>query len=581
MDGMNTLEEAVEAETRAILDRIERLAMISALIMLCAAAWLAWPTLMSAMDGGSLIQGIGYSLIILTWGIFVQDLGLMDGRAKTRVAAVTTIAYLPILVMGIPHLFGDTLEFIGALLMICVSGSLFVSSRKMLIGGIEVMRFRSVMGLLSVAIAIPITIGNDLTQFSGILQLSFCGIGVLLVITDWFSSDNHRAERKLFDRRLNALENRILELKSQGSSVDQAASLIMTAREEGHRDPPWGMKLLNEAEEDIERSLSLAGDVEIIRDDALDSVETAENIAPIVKRPRKAWNMGIREVELGSLREGETLFRQAKKRANEIIEWWEKAENAIREGSAKLAKSDHPPVHLEELLVEAKKKLNSEQPKKAWELAIVIPNQLNASDDALDNAANSLKDAKRQLKAANGIHKSPLKERLVHAEKALESGDHAQAKGLADGVVREINSEREAMEDVRRALRQKVHLISRWNTRDDSQEWDAKLVELEKFADEKQWSHAAVLLERLTKELDSEGKAEEEANELLTYVKDGWKTLRNQCEASGIKATDDERRSCEEAVAIAEEAIKGGNIDHALESLGLADEFMEKLRRRV
>ena len=128
-------------------------------------------------------------------------------------------------------------------------------------------------------------------------------------------------------------------LKSQGSAVDQAASLVMTAREEGHRDPDWGMKLLDEADDDIERSLSLADDVEIIKNDALQAVETAEEIAPIVKRPRKAWDMGQREVELGSLREGEALFRQAKKRAMEVIEWWEKAEEAIREASALLSNS--------------------------------------------------------------------------------------------------------------------------------------------------------------------------------------------------------------------------------------------------
>ncbi len=146
-------------------------------------------------------------------------------------------------------------------------------------------------------------------------------------------------------------------MKSNGSAVDQAASLVMTAREEGHRDPTWGMRLLDEADDDIERSLSLAGDVEAIKSDSLDAVNTAEDIAPIAKRPRKAWDMGQREVELGSLREGEALFRQAKKRANEIIEWWAKAEEAIRVGAALLAKSPHAQESMEELISDAKKKL--------------------------------------------------------------------------------------------------------------------------------------------------------------------------------------------------------------------------------
>ena len=59
---------------------------------------------------------------------------------------------------------------------------------------------------------------------------------------------------------------------------------------------------------------------------------------------------------------------------------------------------------------------------------------------------------------------------------------------------------------------------------------------------------------------------------------DEWKTLRNQCDASGIKVDDEERRSTEEAIGIAQEAHKVGRIVEAFESLGLADGFMEKLR---
>tara|TARA_B100001996_G_scaffold256818_1_gene199611 strand:+ start:1 stop:1026 length:1026 start_codon:yes stop_codon:yes gene_type:complete len=341
------------------------------------------------------------------------------------------------------------------------------------------------------------------------------------------------------------------------------------------------MRLLNEAEEDIERSLSLAGDVEEIKADSLRSVESAEDIAPIVKRPRKAWDMGQREVELGSLREGEALFRQAKQRAGEIIEWWQKAEEAIREASSLLSSSKHKQEGLEEILADARKKLNAEKPKKAFEFAIVIPDQLAASGDAMVIAEESVKEAARQLKSADGINKELLEERLENAETELEQGNHAQAKGLSDGIVREINAEREAMDDVRRALRQKVHLVSRWSDREDSADWDSRLLEIEENVDSLEWTHAAALLERLTKDLDVEGKASEEANELLEYVVEEWKILRNQCDASSIKVDDDDRRSVEEAIALATDAHKAGRVDEALESLGLADGFMERLRRRV
>ena len=60
-----------------------------------------------------------------------------------------------------------------------------------------------------------------------------------MVLSDWFGNDDQRGLRKQFDARLNKLEERILILRSQGAAVDQAASLIMTAREEGHREPEW------------------------------------------------------------------------------------------------------------------------------------------------------------------------------------------------------------------------------------------------------------------------------------------------------------------------------------------------------
>jgi hypothetical protein len=291
--------------------------------------------------------------------------------------------------------------------------------------------------------------------------------------------------------------------------------------------------------------------------------------------------MGQREVELGSLREGEALFRQAKKRAMEVIEWWEKAEEAIREASALLSNSKHEHGNLHEILQDAKKKLHSENPKKAYEFAMVIPNQLDASDDAMKIAEEAVKEAVKQLKAADGIDKSLLDERMEKAHNALDSGDHGQAKGLADGVVREIIAEREAMDDVRRGLRQKSHLTKKWKGREDASDWDARLQEIEEATDQLQWTHAAVLLERLTKDLDSEGKATDEAEELLEFVRDEWKTLRNQCDASSIKVDDPDRSGTEEAIGIADEAIKAGRTDEALEALGLADEFMEKLRRRV
>ncbi|MGB1827487.1 MAG: hypothetical protein ACPHTH_04670 [Candidatus Poseidoniaceae archaeon] len=581
MDGFVDLEEAIKAESKSRLDKVEKLAGFSALVLLSAAVWLAWPTLKSGMAGNSLNSDLMYALIVIAWGVFVQDLGIMDKKSRSRIGIIATVSWLPLAVVALSYFEGDISELIGMSILLIVSYALFATSRQILQGDVAVLKFRSVMGVLGFVLSASLLTTVSFDDTSAYLQTGICTVGLLLVLSDWFGNDDQRGLRKQFDARLNSLEERILILRSQGAAVDQAASLIMTAREEGHREPEWGMRLLNEAEEDIERSLSLAGDVEEIKADSLNSVEKAEEIAPIAKRPRKAWEMGQREVNLGSLREGEALFRQAKQRASEIIEWWEKAEEAIREGSALLAASQHSQENLEEILADAKKKLNAENPKKAYEFAMVIPDQIAASGDALVAAEAAVAEAAKQLKGADGINKSLLEERLENAEDALEQGNSSQAKGLADGIVREINAEREAMDDVRRALRQKVHLVSRWSDRDDAKDWDDRLAEIESCADDLEWTHAATLLERLTKDLDAEGKASDEANELLEYVLDEWNVLRNQCDASGIKVDDEDRKSAEEAIAIASEAHKAGRIDEALESLGLADGFMERLRRRV
>jgi len=581
MDGFVDLEEAIKSESKSRLDKVEKLAGLSALVLLSAAVWLAWPTLKSGMAGNSLNSDLMYALIIIAWGVFVQDLGIMDKKSRSRIGIIATVAWLPLAVVALSHFEGGISELIGMSILLIVSYALFATSREILQGDVAVMKFRSVMGVLGFVLSASLLATVNFDDTSAYLQTGICAVGLLLVLSDWFGNDDQRGLRKQFDVRLNKLEERILVLRSQGAAVDQAASLIMTAREEGHREPEWGMRLLNEAEEDIERSLSLAGDVDEIKSDSLNSVEKAEEIAPIAKRPRKAWEMGQREVELGSLREGEALFRQAKQRANEIIEWWEKAEEAIREGAALLAASQHSEENLEEILADAKKKLNAEKPKKAYEFAVVIPDQIAASGDALVAAEAAVDEAAKQLKGADGLNKSLLEERLESAEDALEQGNSSQAKGLADGIVREINAEREAMDDVRRALRQKLHLVSRWSDREDAKDWDDRLTEIESSADDLEWTHAATLLERLTKDLDAEGKASDEANELLEYVQDEWNVLRNQCDASGIKLDDEDRKSAEEAIALASEAHKAGRIDEALESLGLADGFMERLRRRV
>ena len=586
MDAWSDVEGAIQAAIKQRNARLERLVAASSMLMLLGAIWLVWPILSAAAKGeGGLLNGLGMPILVLIWGLLVQDIGLTEPSSRTRVGASATIAWPVLLMISSKEIASfSEVEFIGPILVAIAAGACFTYSKTVLTGGLDVQRFRSLMTGVGFVAAFSIFVGDipEPSSITWLANVAVLAITASMTVYIWVSGDEQKDLRREFRKRLDKLETRILVLKTENAAVDQASSLVMTAREEGHVDPELGMKLLDDAEEDINRSLSLAGDVQIVKEDARKSVEQAEEIAPTTKKARKSFDMGLREIELGSLREGEMLFRQAKKRSMEIIEWWQKAEQAITEASRLLdGKSGENINHLHEMLADAKKKLSSESPKKAFEYAFTIPDQLSAGDDALTRAAEAIKEAERQLGQSDGLETVELTARLDNANVALDAGNASQAIGLADGIVRSIKAEREAMDDTRRALRQKKKLIKQFENRQDSDEWQAKLDEIIKAADDKQWTHAATLLDRMTAELDKSGKETEEAKELLDFVSDEWKVLRNQLEAAMIKPDDKERLDCEACVAKARETLELSNVEECLENLSKADDLMEKLRRRI
>ena len=578
-------DAAVEAERAVRIKRVENATLVSALTLLLCAVWLAWPSIRSLSNGdGVVLASFGAPLLVLIWGIFVQDLTLDDGAARSRVASATSVAWPLLLCLGALGFEGDAAAMAGSGLVLLSGVMCRRLSHRTMRGNFGVLRYRAILtgiGTLS-ALALTLTAGETLSEPPMMLALGVCAVALADTAYTWTVGDDQKAERKRFRQRLDRLETRLLELKAQGAAVAQAASLLTTAKEEGHLDPDYGMRLLDESEEDMERALSFADDVEIIRQDALTAVEEAESIAPTVKRPRKAYEMGEREVKLGSLREGEQLYRQAKKRASETITWWAKAEKAILEATRALDGKDGAGANqLREVLSEAKAELAREQPKEAYEIAIVILPQLDADADAIGRAEQSVEEAVRSVAQSDGLDTSEMEARLEQASEALASGNASQAIGLADGVVRTLERERAAMDDVLRALKQKKKLKQRYEGRDDKDRWEAMLSDVVAAADDRIWSHAAMLLEQMTTALDRDGHALDEAKELYDFVAEQWAVLRNQCEAAHIKATDDDRRAVEEAVAKAEAHLDVARLEEALDALGVADGAMERLRRRI
>ncbi len=582
------VEEAIKAERLLRIQRIERLSTICALMCLAGAVWLAWPTLKEAFSGDAeLLSGLGMPILVILWGIVLQDLILDDPKARTRVGAACSM-FWPLLIMFAIRSYGTELsEILACVLLFGLGFAMLKGSANTLRGGIDVMRFRAMMTALGGLTVLGVLVGDRAEETwiqspSDWLHPMLAAIVLLQVVYLWIAGDNLRHERKAFRTELDRLENRILILRSEGAAVDQASSLVTTAKEEGHIDPDLGLRLLTEADEDIERSLSLAGDVDVVRTEALAVIEHAEDLTPLAKRPRKSYEMGQREASLGSLREAEALYRQAKIRAQEIVTWWAQAEGAINHANELLTGQSGAAIdNMREIIRDARKQLEREAPKKAFELAVVIPIQLQADGDAKERAEVVLKDAAKALKASEGFDTSDLEHRMDQAESALEAGDTGQAIGLGEGIMRVINIEREAMDSVRRALRQRKKLLARFEGFSDSDKWMLRFTSVQKAADERQWSHAATLLERLTIDLDALGNEQDEANTLLTFVREEWAVLRNQCEASNLPATDEDMKNTDAAIALAADRLKEGQVGDALEQLGQADAAMERLRRRV
>lgn len=587
MDTWADVDAAFEAVMDQRKKRQDNLTIISTILIFSSTIWLIAPSIQPALQGkGGLIQALGLPLIVIIWALQVDEYVNGDAKGNTRAASAATIAWAPLLWIGLsPLIASQTPEnILAALILVAISYVCFSYSNAVLRGALNVLRYKAIMQFLGIAATASLYLPEQyqITTSGGILGASILLLATIHLIYTWTNGDEDRSLRREFRKRLDEVQDRMLEIKASGIKIDQANSLVMTASEEGHIDPQLGMRLLDDAIEDIERTLAFSNDIEEIQKDAESLVEESERIAPTSRRARKAFTAGQREVQLGSLRDGELMFRSAKRSAQEIIEWWQKAESAITEAKRALdGKSGTMAANMREILNEAEAKMAKESAKKAFELAQVIPGQLATEDDAAKVAKEALQEAKKAVKSADGIQKEMINQKISLAEEMLEKNDPRQAQGLASSVIRFIESEREAMDAVNRALRQSSKLQKQWSQRDDKENWDERWEQIESLADELDWSTAAARLNELTSDLDSANQSNEEAKELLEFIQEEWKIILNQCNASRIDAKDPDRMEGQESIAIAIDALAAGNIEQTIEALQIADSVIERIRRRL
>ena len=107
MDAWADVEGAIQAAIKQRNTRLERLVGMSSIVILLGAIWLVWPSLAAAANGeAGLLNGLGMPIVVLIWGLLVQDIGLTNPSSRTRIGASATIAW-PVLLIIAAREMGD------------------------------------------------------------------------------------------------------------------------------------------------------------------------------------------------------------------------------------------------------------------------------------------------------------------------------------------------------------------------------------------------------------------------------------------------------------------------------------------
>ena len=555
--------------------RVEKVAMTGTLLLITSAGWWLFP----AMDGSvELLPRMGPVIALFVAALMLMDLIDHGPIERSRIAIASGLAWPMVIAMAIDS-FGEGDRALASAILILVGTSLLLHWRNALAGSLSTRRLRAFSGLAGTAlgIAIVISLGLELL-IAGVFAVACIG----MVTPDLMAKDDVHKERKKFANELDDAEARMLELRSKNSGLEQASSLIQQAREAGWKDPARGMVLIEEADREAKRIMEMAVDIDAIRRDSLSAVEKAEEIAPVVQGPRRAFKMGDREAGHGSLREAESLYRLAKTKAGAIEEYWQAATDSIASAEMAIAsKSGSASNSVRGILTAAKEAMDAEEPAEALHIASSIPAHVESLEASSGEAEVAIADAEAALQSADGELPLANVERLAEAKEAFAKGDVPLAKGLADSLAREVRETSDAMQEVQRALRQKKQISARFPSGQASQVWRSRLEEVETAASSGAWVNASKSLTSLTDDLATYESEASEAKELLDFVQSEWSELRRRLDSSSIAPTDESRRATEAAVNEATQALDSGEIQDCLTALGNADELLEGLRRRV
>ena len=575
-------QDSVEKALEKWKSKTDRLGIFIIFGCILLGAYSSFPGLQNGLTSASIVP----LLFLVGSALIVSEIIENGPEQRTRIATISGLIGPIVTIAGINAITtqeGENFhQLIGGISWI-IAGTILFTCNAFIFqdeNNIGVIRYRAMTRLMGMAIATAWIISNS-SESLLIYFLIPLLIASLIFSLDLRLGKKERKQKKEFSNRYDALQLRILEIRASGAVIDQSVSLIKRANEVGWTDFSEGMKLLDSAEDDIERTLSLSKDITDIEHNSEKKVILSEEIAPRTERPRKAMNQGKRELELGSLREAEKLFRIAKIRALDIIEHWKNAEISIqnaREAITGLIGSDLE--RMQALMTAAEDAMDNENPGEALIIADAIPGHVENLGEAMNAAISKVEDAKEMLSRTDGLDTTIWDEMLSHATQAMDEGNGSMARGLADSIIREITATEEAKSSMQRALRQRKSLRKRWEGHIQENEWEERLQEILDDTKNEKWRVALEKMDTLTSDLDAINAAQGDTEELLNFIENEWKDIRNKLEASGVGPQDKDRLACEAEVSKARIALESGDVDSCLKSLGKSDELMERLRRR-
>ena len=526
-------------------------------------------------------EPMGFHLIeiavIFSLAFIISDLSSYDGRKRTRLASISSISW-PILIGLASSAEPDFRGLVSGAIFTFLAIVLHEYSRSAFSSTAIARRFRALLGMIGLATAVAIMI----SQASEIMfaAISILVIAALLMFDILRPDPSLQGRRDLFNR-IDSVEIRILEINEAGIRLDHASSLLKLAREEGWSNTSRGHSRLKSVEHEIELALSMDQDLSEIREAVMVLVNQAMSIAPEATESFSLVEKADSERALGSPREAETIYREAKKVANRICIFWEPAREALSEAEKKLEKQNIIESDTIAGMVEsARKAMERQRPDEALHFLEALPDQLQSLSEALDRVRARRSEITSHLVSEHPDISEEVESQLSSIDKSIEDGELSLAMGGLESIARRLHNRSESRRSFKQSVRQKGMIQSRFPLAEKTI-FERRLGSAISLSNEGLWIQADEELKSIINDLDSVDATRRDTEELLDFLEGEWKILRKKLESSGVGSDDSTRRLAEKHMAIARENFEKDSFQASRNSMGSADEAMESLRRLV